>query len=322
MGNRHGAPKDAPKREVELPPPPIHYLAISRIQEKVRKHFLKPEFTKFSASTSVPGDPGVATPPTPYQPIAASSSQQSTAADTAIEIEKVQEALRRRSYQPPYFNPTMVHVEEVKPQQDKPQIDRGIPFEQRVPGYQQFSTNKNELHKESQPQPDDSASNKATRSLLIVCPRLPLIVDMLQHLDPSQATLSIYYDNINKERTYADLCEGDFLPGLYTTMEVPVDAPFAFNYCVRRLQSGQILATDVIKHGQRHVAVNRDVYYVIPKLQYILTLKLTDRHSRHVPPCRPRTAMPPTDRHAAHGPPCRPRTAMPLTYRHAAHDGL
>ncbi|KAK2185292.1 hypothetical protein NP493_241g06078 [Ridgeia piscesae] len=183
--------------------------------------------------------------------------------------------LKKQQYRAPVFDPNLAHAcaslkkgaarqKEEKLVTDVCNTDdfqvvpekTGIPYEFRVPEYSNaLRCSGDGIHVIPRP--------KATRSLLVVCPRVPPI---LRYLGTDQAALYMWCQSDGVSQ-FIELRQGELIPGLYTRVEVPEGVELKFTYCVR-LNDGQIVATDtVVQLAQnRSREASREVYYVMPKL--------------------------------------------------------
>ncbi|KAK2185290.1 hypothetical protein NP493_241g06039 [Ridgeia piscesae] len=184
--------------------------------------------------------------------------------------------LHKQLYTPPVFDPKLAHayalstkVDTVYHHQDKPSGDAcntdsfqvlpentGIPYEFRIPEfYNRISCSGEGI--------DVTASPKATRSLLIVCPRVPPI---MRYLGTDQATLNLSCQT-GCLTQFTELRQGELIPGLYARVEVPVGVELKLKYCVQ-LSDGQVVATEtdfqIVQN--RGLDADREVYYITPKL--------------------------------------------------------
>ncbi|KAI0242084.1 hypothetical protein LSAT2_014882 [Lamellibrachia satsuma] len=139
-------------------------------------------------------------------------------------------------------------------------------WKQHEPGYIQSA-------KEQVP----SMSNKVpyqpldgTRLVSIICPHHP---SLLAQLGPG---VNLSLCNITADQAplprcpkYIPLVQGEYIPGLYTHVEVPVGVDLRFHYCIRRDSDGEILAIDSLAAAGRthHVVPDREVYYNRPHLE-------------------------------------------------------
>ena len=103
----------------------------------------------------------------------------------------------------------------------------------------------------------------------VICPHHP---SLLSQLGPG-VTLCLCDVTIDHAplpgcSKYVPLIQGEFIPGLYTHVEIPVGANLRFHYCIRRDADDEILAIDSFAAaGRTHLVVpDREVYYNRPHL--------------------------------------------------------
>ncbi|KAI0217022.1 hypothetical protein LSAT2_031074 [Lamellibrachia satsuma] len=197
--------------------------------------------------------------------------------------EKVRKLLlKKQPYKAPVFDPKLArayallkkedaarHLQEkavVASNTDSFQVlpeKTGIPYEFRIPEfYNRLSCSGDGT--------DIPAPAKATRSLLVVCPRVPPI---LRYLGTDQASLNMWCQTDGLSQ-FIELRQGELIPGLYARVDVPVGVELKFTYCVR-LNDGQVVATDsaVQLAHKRYLEADREVYYVMPKLVPVASLE-------------------------------------------------